>query len=106
MHLPAGFQNLFHLSKRIISKNSLIVRLLSVRYSHAAKVWEFLRYDRSNRLVTESDNAANKSEQQSPTPVPTFGPVPLFKWPETKADSHDESTSINVNIPYKVILFY
>jgi len=66
------------------------------RYTHAKKVWEFLRYDRSNKVVSENDNAANKSEPPA-SPTPTFGPVPLFKWPENKAESSDESTVHNVN---------
>ncbi|CAM4739728.1 unnamed protein product [Rotaria magnacalcarata] len=67
---------------------------IPLKYTHATKVWEFLRYDRSNRLVIENEGGTNKTEQQSPSPLPTFGPVPLFKWPDRKGDSHEESTSI------------
>jgi hypothetical protein len=66
------------------------------RYTHAKKVWEFLRYDRSNRLVVENDTGINKPEQRSPSPLPAFGPVPLFKWPDIKIDSPEESLVFNV----------
>ena len=72
------------------------------RYTHAGKVWEFLRYDRSNKLVIENESGANKTEQRSTSPSPVFGPVPLFKWPETKIDVPEESTSSNANVTFFV----
>ncbi|CAF5148698.1 unnamed protein product, partial [Rotaria sp. Silwood1] len=45
-------------------------------YTNATKVWEFLRYDRSNRIVSEGDSGVNKTEQQPSSPLPVFGPVP------------------------------
>ncbi len=68
------------------------------RYTHAKKVWEFLRYDRSNRLVLENEGGINKTEQQPPSPLPAYGPVPLFKWPDTKHDSPEESMLFNANV--------
>ncbi|CAF4088818.1 unnamed protein product [Rotaria sp. Silwood2] len=68
---------------------------IPLKYTHATKVWEFLRYDRSNRLVTESESGVNKTEQQPSSPLPVFGPVPLFKWTDTKADSSEESLLLN-----------
>ena len=67
------------------------------RYTHAKKVWEFLRHDRSNKLVSEADGGVNKLEQPT-SPVPTFGPVPLFKWPDIKGDSPEESMLFNPNV--------
>ncbi|CAF1182417.1 unnamed protein product [Rotaria sordida] len=68
---------------------------IPLKYTHATKVWDFLRNDRSNRLVTENDSGINKTEQQPSSPLPVFGPVPLFKWPDTKSDSSDESLLLN-----------
>lgn len=68
------------------------------RYTHAKKVWDFLRYDRSNKLVSENDNGINKADQQPTSPLPTFGPVPLFKWPDIKIDSPEESMLFNQNV--------
>ena len=68
------------------------------RYTHAERVWEFLRYDNSNKLVVEGESEKHKLEQQPTSPLPTFGPVPLFKWPETKLELSEESMSNNVNL--------
>lgn len=70
---------------------------LFARYTHAKKVWEFLRFDRSNKLVCENEGGANKIEQPT-SPVPTFGPVPLFKWPDVKGESPEESMLFNPNV--------
>jgi len=40
----------------------------------------------------------NKMEQHATSPLPNFGPVPLFKWPDTKNDVPEESTSSNANV--------
>ncbi len=72
--------------------------LFFLRYTHAGKVWNFLRYDRSNRIVAESDSGTNKTEQHPTSPSPAFGPVPLYKWPEIKIDSPEESTVFNANV--------
>lgn len=61
------------------------------RYAHTEKVWNFLRYDRSNQHVYNNENQLNKSS-------PNFGPLPLFKWTDSKADSIEETILINVNI--------
>jgi hypothetical protein len=74
-----------------------LIRIDSFRYTHAGKVWNFLRYDRSNRVVLEGDSNINKTEHQPISPPPAFGPVPLFKWPETKTDQPEESMLFNVN---------
>ncbi|CAF1130028.1 unnamed protein product [Rotaria sp. Silwood1] len=68
---------------------------IPLKYTHATKVWEFLRYDRSNRIVSEGDSGVNKTEQQPSSPLPVFGPVPLFKWPDTKSDSSEESSLLH-----------
>ncbi len=60
-------------------------------------MWEFLRFDRSNKLVCEGEGGANKSEP-STSPLPTFGPVPLFKWPEIKIETPEESVLFNPNV--------
>ena len=71
-----------------------------MRYTHAESVWDFLLHDRSNRLVFENDSVINKTEQHTTSSQSTFGPVPLFKWPDTKTDSSEESTLINVSVDY------
>ena len=58
-------------------------------------MWEFLRYDRSNKVVFENESGANKTEHPT-SPSPAFGPVPLFKWPDAKNDSPEESLVFNV----------
>jgi hypothetical protein len=68
------------------------------RYTHAAKVWKFLRYDRSNRVVVEGDSNINKTEPPVTSPPPAFGPVPLFKWPDTKIDLPEESMLFSTNV--------
>lgn len=80
------------------SSSSLFVNhgLFHVRYTHAGKVWEFLRYDRSNKLVFE--NETNKADQHPTSPAPNYGPVPLFKWPEAKAEVPEEPTPTNSNV--------
>ncbi|CAF4411275.1 unnamed protein product, partial [Adineta steineri] len=70
---------------------------IPLKYTHAGKVWEFLRYDRSNKIVVDNENVANKTEQRSTSPLPAFGPVPLYKWPEAKVDVQEESASSHAN---------
>lgn len=67
---------------------------IPLKYTHAGKVWNFLRYDRSNKIIVENEADKNKTDQPPSTPVPTFGPVPLFKWPDTKVDLPDDSISL------------
>ncbi|UJR30270.1 hypothetical protein I4U23_017808 [Adineta vaga] len=68
---------------------------IPLKYTHAGKVWKFLRDDRSNKLVTE--NEINKPDQNPTSPLPTYGPVPLFKWPEPKIEVTEEATSSHSN---------
>lgn len=67
-----------------------------LRYTHAGKVWDFLRNDRSNKLVTE--NETNKTDHPPTSPLPTYGPVPLYKWPEPKTEITEEAPSSQSNV--------
>ncbi|CAF3652930.1 unnamed protein product [Rotaria sordida] len=51
---------------------------IPLKYTHAEQVWDFLRYDRSNQYVSENQNGSS------------FGPIPLFKWPDAKVTLHEE----------------
>lgn len=55
------------------------------RYTYAEQIWNFLRYDRSNKSA---------SENESPS-VSSLGPVSLYKWPDPKVDSAEEKTVLN-----------
>jgi hypothetical protein len=37
------------------------------------------------------ESGVNKTEHPPTSPSSTFGPVPLFKWPDTRTDLPDES---------------
>ncbi|CAF3372079.1 unnamed protein product [Rotaria sp. Silwood1] len=65
---------------------------IPLKYTHAGKVWDFLRYDRSNQFVGVNDNVINKN-------VSSFGPIPLFKWPDSKVHLQEETISMNGNDP-------
>ncbi|CAF1269415.1 unnamed protein product [Adineta ricciae] len=56
----------------IHSLTSWIPEPIPLKYTHTEKVWNFLRYDRSNRQVSDNDCHS----------MPSFGPLPLFKWAE------------------------
>ncbi|CAF3367996.1 unnamed protein product [Rotaria sp. Silwood1] len=64
---------------------------IPLKYTHAGKVWDFLRYDRSNQFVGVNDNVINKN-------VSSFGPIPLFKWPDSKVHLQEETISMNGNV--------
>ncbi len=53
------------------------------RYTHAEKIWNFLRYDHSNKVVTENELHSTKS----------FGPISLFKCPDRKVASPNGNVS-------------
>lgn len=59
------------------------------RYGHAEKVWHFLRYDRSNKLLSGTDPSAD------------CGPVPLFKEPEPKMEKAKEGETPKENVKTK-----
>jgi hypothetical protein len=65
------------------------------RYTHEGKVWNFLRYDRSNKVVLENEHGKNKTEQNL---TASFGPVPLFKWPDPKVDLPEEGILPNISV--------
>ncbi|CAF4403412.1 unnamed protein product, partial [Adineta steineri] len=50
---------------------------IPLKYTHSEKVWNFLRYNRSNNNQSYSTTS--------------FGPVPLYQWPETKNDLPEET---------------
>ena len=68
---------------------------VSFRYGHAEKIWNFLRYDRSNKFPSENPNSSS------------FGPIPLFQWTETKGDKSDEihSNVERVNLRHIFVSF-
>ena len=76
------------------------------RYTHAKKVWEFLRYDRSNKLPGEFDSEKHKNDQQPVSPTSGSGPIPLFKWPEQRTDLSEEFMSIHVCLVDIVLNFH
>ncbi|CAF4085833.1 unnamed protein product [Rotaria sp. Silwood2] len=63
---------------------------IPLKYTHAEKVWDFLRYDRSNQYIAENENGINKNTS-------SFGPIPVFKWPDSKVYLHEETILMNVN---------
>lgn len=69
------------------------------RYSHAEKIWNFLRYDRSNQFVFEHENLINKTES-------CFGPIPLYKWPDCKVPQSEETILVNLNVNKVFIVFF
>jgi hypothetical protein len=46
----------------------------------------------------ENESGVNKTEQQPTSPLPAFGPVPLFKWPDIKTDLPEDSMLFNGNV--------
>ena len=59
------------------------------RYGHAEKVWSFLCYDQSNKLLSGND------------PSTGCGPVPLFKEPEPKVEKAKEGETPKENVKRK-----
>ncbi|CAF0738248.1 unnamed protein product [Adineta steineri] len=50
---------------------------IPLKYTHSEKVWNFLRYNRSNNNQSYSTTS--------------FSPIPLYQWPETKNDLPEET---------------
>lgn len=85
IYLLVGYQNIFLLSKiQSKAKDEYDFFYFILRYSHAEKIWNFLRNDRSNKLVSENEFHSTSS----------FGPIPLFKWP----DQSEEIKLLNENV--------
>ncbi|CAF0997935.1 unnamed protein product [Didymodactylos carnosus] len=66
---------------------------IPLKYSHAEKVWKFLRNDRSNKLVDGEDRKSN--EQSS-----FQGPIPLYRWPDSKIDTAEDGILATSNDPF------
>lgn len=66
------------------------------RYTHAEKIWNFLRYDRSNKFVTENELHSKSS----------FGPISLFKWPDPKVDLSEETKLLSGNVKEFLLHIY
>ena len=64
-----------------VSRRKIHEQFSVIRYTHAEEIWNFLRYDRSNRLVSENENRMQNNESHSKS---SFGPIPLYKWPQSK----------------------
>ena len=58
------------------------------RYTYAEKIWNFLRYDRSNKSASENELSSMSSS----------GPLPLYKWSDLKVDSTEEKTVLNAQV--------
>ncbi|CAM2703017.1 unnamed protein product [Rotaria socialis] len=72
----------------IHSLTGWVPEFIPLKYTHAEKIWNFLRYDRSNQYVSGNASEVNKN-------MSSFGPVPLFKWPDLKVHLPGERVLIN-----------
>jgi hypothetical protein len=66
-----------------------------LRYTHAEKIWNFLRYDRSNKHTSENELHSKSSS----------GPIPLFRWSDSKLNRPEETILLNGNVRKKKFFF-
>jgi len=95
IYLLVGYQNLFLLSKIQSEAKDKYDFCFILRYSHAEKIWNFLRNDRSNKLLSENELHSTSS----------CGPIPLFKWPDIKVDQSEEIKLLNGNVKNLFFLY-
>lgn len=68
------------------------------RYSHGEKIWNFLRYDRSNKFLGDNESLSTS----------LLSPIPLFKWSESKIQSDEiplSNRSVN-DLKFLLILIF